>query len=140
MHTAEQQLLIGFNEFKVTSLTLTLSGPNKIDELNVFLEFDPVFYSEPEKSKEFSLNFHIKVYNDDNSFLVDLTALTFFKVNHPIDEDFKKSDWVIVNAPAIAFPFLRAYLSTITLNSGIRPVVLPAFNFTRMNPEKLPSP
>ena len=34
-----------------------------------------------------------------------------------------------INAPAIAYPFLRSYVATILLNSGLSPIMLPTINF-----------
>lgn len=35
------------------------------------------------------------------------------------------------NAPAILYPFLRAYMASLTSLAGINPVVLPIINFSR---------
>ena len=36
------------------------------------------------------------------------------------------------NAPAIVFPYLRAYVSTLTIQAGIPPIVLPTLNLSGM--------
>ena len=54
-----------------------------------------------------------------------------FGTSEPIDEDFKESDFVKINSPAIAFPYLRSFISTLTLNAGLPPLILPAYNFTK---------
>jgi len=69
---------------------LRFSGPNTAAELNIFLEFDPVFYSEKEKQKDFALNFNIKISNQDTTLLIDLQALAYFKTTMNINDDFKK--------------------------------------------------
>lgn len=132
MNSPEKQLLIGFHDIKVTQLQLRFSGPNHPEELTVFVDFEPVFYPEKEKQRDFALDFTIKMNNDDGTLFIEVHALAYFKTTQIIDENFRNSDWVKVNAPAIAFPFLRAYISTVTLNSGISPVILPAFNFTKL--------
>ena len=53
-----------------------------------------------------------------------------FKTSETIDSEFKESDFTVINAPAIAFPFLRSFIATITLNSGFTPAILPSINFT----------
>jgi len=134
MQTAEQQILIGFNEFKVTKLEMNISGPNNGNELNVTLGFDPIFFKDENRKKEFALDFLIKLNNLENTLLIEVKALAYFRTSIEITEEFKLSDWPIVNAPAIAFPYLRAFISTVSLNAGINPVILPAFNFTKLNP------
>lgn len=58
-----------------------------------------------------------------------------FKTSEKIDSSFTESDFTIVNAPAIAFPFLRSFIATITLNSGFTPAILPAINFMNFKKE-----
>ncbi|WP_110389187.1 protein-export chaperone SecB [Rivihabitans pingtungensis] len=37
-----------------------------------------------------------------------------------------------VNAPAIAYPFMRAFIATVLLNAGYEPPMLPAVNFQEL--------
>ena len=68
----------------------------------------------------------------DNHFDISLKAVFIFSTDAAIDEDFKISDFPKVNAPAIAFPYLRAYISNLTLQSGFEPVILPSINFVQL--------
>ena len=52
-----------------------------------------------------------------------------FGLDEDITEEFKVSDFPKINAPAIAFPYLRAFISNVTLQSGFNPVMLPSINF-----------
>jgi preprotein translocase subunit SecB len=58
-----------------------------------------------------------------------------FSVDSPEQEEFKVTESTIedtfiqVNAPAIAYPFLRAFVATICVNAGYKPLMLPAVNF-----------
>ena len=53
----------------------------------------------------------------------------FFETDSPITEDFKKSSFPLINAPAIAFPYLRSFLSVLTMQAGYSPIMLPSINF-----------
>jgi preprotein translocase subunit SecB len=132
MPSPEKQMLIRFSDIKVTKLDLKFSGPTKDEEYNVFIDFEPVFYKEESKIRDFALSFDLRISSPDNASSIELKALSYFNTSEPITEDFKTSDWVKINAPAIAFPFLRAYISSITIQSGVNPIILPAFNFTRL--------
>jgi len=46
-----------------------------------------------------------------------------------VTDDVLKDTFIQVNAPAIAYPFLRAFISTISVNSGYDQVLLPPVNF-----------
>jgi len=59
-----------------------------------------------------------------------------FETDEEITEEFKNSHFPKINAPAIAYPYLRAYVSNLTLQSGVTPVMLPTINFVKFeNPD-----
>ena len=62
-------------------------------------------------------------------FTLEVEYITWFDSSENLTEEFKSSSFPIVNAPSIAFPFLRSFISTITLNAGYSPVLIPSINF-----------
>lgn len=70
---------------------------------------------------------------NDPEFEMNLSASFVFKCDLEITKEFKVSDFQRVNAPAIAFPFSRAYISNLTLQSGLRPLMLPSINFVELS-------
>jgi len=64
---------------------------------------------------------------------------SFFETEEVIVESFKSSNFVTINAPAIAYPFLRSFISTITLNAGYEPVLIPTINFQALAQKNHPS-
>ena len=42
------------------------------------------------------------------------------------------NDFLYVNAPAIIFPYLREIVSNMTLRAGIKPLIVPTFDFKEM--------
>ena len=83
---------------------------------------------------EFVIAFDITI--EGVELTLDLHMDFFFKANQDLDEEFKKSDFVKVSAPAIAFPYIRSYISNLTLQSGYPTVILPSINFVRLAKEK----
>ncbi len=77
----------------------------------------------------FVILFDLEVYHP-NDFKLKCKYGVWFKASEAIDDEFKASPFPTINAPAIAFPFLRSLISTITLNSGFSPAILPSINFT----------
>jgi preprotein translocase subunit SecB len=74
---------------------------------------------------------------DDPSYNLYVEAVYAFDViEGEINEEFKKSHFPKVNAPAIAFPYLRAMVSTITLQAGLKTVMLPSINFASKSEDK----
>ena len=93
-----------------------------------------VGYSFPDNSEgEFGIGFliHIK----ETAFRIDLEMLFLFHFDQEIDEAFQQSSFVKINAPAIAYPYVRSYISNLTLQSGLNPIILPTVNFVKFAEE-----
>lgn len=90
-----------------------------------------VGFKEDEK-KGFIVTFEMLLQSKSKKFKLKLKADAHFLTESEIDEDFKTSLFVKINAPAIAFPYVRTFISNLTLNSGYDPIVLPAYNFVQL--------
>ena len=55
--------------------------------------------------------------------------LAEFKLDEELDERFRSSKFPYVNAPAIAYPFFRAFIANTLVNCGFEPTYLPSVNF-----------
>ncbi len=87
-------------------------------------------------SSSFIIEFVITLTNNATNFNVNVIANGLFKTNVEIDDVFKKSMFIKANAPAIAFPYLRTFVSNLILNAGYHPVILPSYNFLKMAEER----
>jgi preprotein translocase subunit SecB len=110
--------------------------PTLPPELKFNLKFSPASLTEKDTEKKldkvFGINFVIEFIENPSisKFIIEATAI--FESSTEIDDNFLNSDFAKINAPAIAFPFLRAFVSTFSLNAGYSPIVLPAFNFSKV--------
>lgn len=102
-----------------------------------------------ESRDDFSFDYEIDFPKESDSFLVAIKAifkqtdydlevvyLAEFSTDSDLDENFKKSKFPYVNAPAIAYPFFRAFIANILLNSGLKPIFLPSVNFENLYKKK----
>jgi len=87
--------------------------------------------SDPE-DKQFGIQFNIELESGDKDFNLSVIAIAHFDTDEPITKEFLSSDFIRINAPAIGYPYLRSFISNLTLNSGYNPVILPTFNFVAM--------
>jgi preprotein translocase subunit SecB len=85
------------------------------------------FFVDERETNVFGISFNIQLQNPFYHLSIQYVGL--FQTSEPIDEVFKNSDFPIVNAPAIAYPYLRAFIANLTLNAGYEPVNLPSINF-----------
>ena len=90
--------------------------------ISPFVNFD-------EQGKEYMVMFRGEFEN--SLFDLSLEFVAVFGTEEAIDEEFKSSELVRVNSLAIAFPFMRSFISTLTINSGIPSFILPAYNFSK---------
>lgn len=119
-------------ETKVSKLNMLLGDEAVPDDIenNFDLAYMNAYTSDDDKV--FAVKFDAKISSKDEMFLIDLEYYGIFEADTPIDDKFKRSNFPSVNAPAIAFPFLRSFLSTVTVNAGINPIILPAVNFQEL--------
>ncbi len=82
-------------------------------------------------NKIFKLNLGIKVENKAKTFLARIETTGTFLFDSEIDEKLLDSLFY-VNAPALLFPYIRAYISTLTTLSGIEAITLPTVNLTSL--------
>lgn len=87
-----------------------------------------------EESNKFSVHFLLNLKN--KNFDLTVNSVAVFLTDVKLESDFLDSDFCNINAPAIAFPYIRTYVSNLTLNSGFNPIILPSFNFVNLHKEK----
>ncbi len=122
---------IQLQEWKVKDLSFSIKPdptPLGNKENNFQLSFGHAFKDNP---KEFIIGFKIKI--EEESFDLELEMIFMFHVDTEINEEFKNSPFLKINAPAIAFPYIRSYISNFTLQSGFNPIILPSINFVSLN-------
>ena len=104
---------------------------DKREENSFALKVGQIF-PEDEK-KQFVIVFDIDLKDKDFDLVFQVAFV--FSTEDEVTEEFKFSDFPKINAPAIAFPFIRAYISNLTLQSGFEPVILPSINFVKLAKE-----
>ena len=102
-------------------------------------------------SRKFTLDYDVETFEKDNerfivrfnvivqdtsTFKMSIEYIAVFKTTETVSEIFLHSDFAKINAPAIAYPFLRSYISFVTLNSGYAPAMLPTINFVVLSKKK----
>ena len=126
------QNAITLKKFFVTSVNFNVENPfdeQTIEKLNIKIAIKAGFGTE--QINKFSINFDVFIKSKNNDFKIILNATGLFETTIKIDAEFKNSNFVKSSAPAIVFPFIRSYINTLTSSSGIPPLILPSFNFTK---------
>lgn len=99
------------------------------------LEFSYASAFSEESKDSFMIKFHLKL-KVNGSHILNIKYNSLFRLDSEITEEFKHSPFLDINAPAIAFPYLRAFISNFLLSSGFEPIILPSINFTKLKENK----
>ena len=80
--------------------------------------------------KQFHLELGVSVRDKESKLKIEVVAIGVFEFQESIPlEDLKRS-YFTINAPAIMFPYIRAYLATLTAQSGVTTINLPTYNLS----------
>ena len=103
------------------------SSKSNVKSLSVFTKFP----NSDSESRDFLVTFEI-VLSLSQGYLLEIEHSSIFTSNVNLDKKFQESNFPKVNAPAIAYPFLRTFIANFLLNSGYEPIILPSINFTKI--------
>ena len=122
---------ITFLGTQVSQLSLLVGESNNTELKDDFqLSFVNGYSEEDEKS--FIVKFSVTVSSEEEKFKLELEYSGLFSADEIISDEFKNSHFPSINAPAIAYPFMRSFINTITVNANLNPVILPTINFQEL--------
>lgn len=111
--------------FKVDKISLDFGKQEK----EVVFSQGPRFPTENLKS--FAIIFDLSIAIKDK--LLNIIFVSEFETDEDITDKFRNNHFCSINAPAIAYPYLRAYVSNFLLSSGYKPLILPTINFQKLS-------
>lgn len=79
----------------------------------------------------FRLNLLVNIEDANKVFEIEVESIGDFYFDNQIEKE-KLSDYFYINAPAILFPYIRAYITSLTALSGIKPITLPTLNLMKL--------
>lgn len=83
------------------------------------------------KEKTFELKMLVNISDVDKTLQIQVLIASLFEFEIDNSKDYKLDNYFILNAPAIVFPYVRAYISTLSSLSGLsNPIMLPTLNLT----------
>jgi preprotein translocase subunit SecB len=115
---------------KVNTLVLSPESPN---EDKFHFSFSSAFAEENKRT--FLIVFNLMVMTEDH-YSLSLNYLAQFESDCDIETQDRDAPFLKINAPAIAYPFLRASVANILLNSGHEPLLLPTINFIELSKQQ----
>ena len=86
------------------------------------------------KQSNFQLHLRVKINDKNNVIKIDIYSIANYQFDQEISKE-RLNQYFYTNAPAILFPYIRAYISTLTNLSGYKPINLPTLNLTSLREE-----
>lgn len=81
---------------------------------------------------QFHLELAVNIKEASDKFEISIISVAIFEFDQNADIDQYIGSLFTTNAPAIAFPYIRAYISNLTTQSGLFTVTLPTFNLSAL--------
>lgn len=118
-----------FKGYKILNSSISVKEGVKISsKLNINFEQTS---GEHENGKEYRLKLVTSIEDENNALNIKIETIGLFEFDSDIEN--YKNVFFSQNAPAILFPYVRAYISTLTSLAGIPPVILPTLNLSNRN-------
>jgi preprotein translocase subunit SecB len=120
------QPILKFQGVDIVNVNVNLINPfNQDEKPKIDLKVIPKVFYPDNSPNDFTIIIDLNVGADD-FFNISVVAFGRFSLNRLAKESDLKP-FIDINAPAILFPYVRAFLSTLTANlgAGFPPIILP---------------
>ena len=114
---------ITFKGFKVLNLTFKTEQSGLSDSFR--LGYQAQYPTDSDR--DFVVRFDAEIASKAG-VLIQVDYAGFFASPVPITPEFREGPFPAVNAPAITYPYLRSFITTLTANAGVQPIILPILN------------
>ena len=118
--------------FSLTSIEEPVNTKEEPELLLTSLEV-AVRIPSDEQVRSFAINFTVDATLENiESASVKCDYWAFFETDQVLTQEFLESHFTSINAPAIAYPYLRSFITNILVNAGYPALYLPTVNFVEM--------
>jgi len=125
----EKNSIFQFNRFKVIKSLIEIKGKGS-EELNLEIEPKSVLNN---NENIFNLEMKVNIVDETGNINIEIIVEGEYNI---MERDENLKSFLFTNAPAIMFPYVRAYITSLTALSGITTITLPTMNLLGLK-EKL---
>lgn len=125
---AEQIAKFRFKGYKIVESHI-VSSPEEEASQNLNVEFEQTV-GVNEEGHNMRLEMTANINDENNALDIKVKAQGFFEFETDLKPD-EKDIFFRTSAPAILFPYVRAYITTLSSLSGVKPVILPTLNMSQ---------
>ena len=102
-----------------------------ITDYKIEIDFDASGFIDQKESKYY-LNLVANVKDEDDNFELSIVTESVFNFDEDADVNELIESMFTLNAPAIVFPYIRAYISSLTALSGMPTLTIPTLNLSKV--------
>jgi len=127
-----EQAKFSFKAFRILDAELHFAKVSG----NLNLQFYPEGVFDADKH-QYHLHLSFRAINDnsEDEVVVQLESIALFQMEDMVTKVEEIPNYFYANSIAIVFPYLRAFVSTLTLQSNAKPMVLPTMNLSSLEEE-----
>jgi len=127
------QNALTFHGFNVTNVVF--ERPLGFNNGEFSINIEHLAQVNAEDKSYFQAIFIVTLTDKDSKFNLQVKATADFQVIGEVPQEIYDS-FVNVNAPAIAYPYLRAFVSNLVMQAGMNPIIIPPLNFMQPQNKK----
>lgn len=124
-----------FVNYLIRESVLSLKDFVRADEISLNVELNATVNKKDEAGNS-QLEIVVDMKDKDEKFSLRLKIVGFFEADENV-EQIQLNKFIALNAPAILFPYVRAFISSLTAQAGIQPIIIPTINLYEMGQELL---
>jgi preprotein translocase subunit SecB len=129
MIKANDKTAFKFSKFRVSKFSF--SEPDN-DHTGYDMEFQPSgIYNTKTGQFDVLINFKANDKNNTDKVIIDINVIAEFKFDSVITQE-EIPTFFYTNSIAVAFPYIRAFISTLTMQANSNVLMLGLINFTGM--------
>lgn len=106
----------------------------EIEENSFSFDFNPILDEENENG--FIIFFLGEQISHEYAYKCKVIFMAQFLSEKILTKESLTDNFLLINAPAIGYPYFRAFYSNFLLNAGYEPIILPTINFVKLKEEK----
>ena len=125
---AEQIAKFRFKGYKIVESHIAISPQKEVSQ-NLNVEFEQTV-GVNEEGCNMRLEMIANINDENRALSIKVKALGFFEFESDLTPD-EKNVFFRTSASAILFPYVRAYITTLSSLSGVKPVILPTLNMSQ---------
>jgi preprotein translocase subunit SecB len=92
------------------------------------INFEHLSHINDDDDKKFKAEIIVVIKSKTNDFNFQIQTFGFFEISGRTNDTIL-NNFLNISAPTILYPFIRAFVSNLTLQSGMNPIIIPTINF-----------